>query len=162
MMKSMLFYSSFLFSLPGFYAYDQGLPYSYLYRLLLLTFLSANHWINPQDDWKKKIDIAYASYSFLYFFYKGIKHVDNAQSYLLGYSGATVCVGSYALSNYYYMKKKPYWVRYHLLFHVTSVGLQFLVIHHLLKSSSSSSTKMQLNDIVTVTKMVRDSVSNMS
>ena len=129
-MKSPLFYSSFLFSLPGFYAYEKGVPY-YFYHLLLNSFISAYHWNDPKHDWKKKIDIAYASYSFLYFFYKGVKHVKHIESYLLGYSGTALCLGSFALSNYYWMKKKPYWVYYHLFFHLSVMGLQFFVIQSL-------------------------------
>jgi hypothetical protein len=130
-MKNPLFYSSLLFALPGFYAYERGVDPYYLHHLLLNSFVSANHWNDPKDGWRKKIDVMYATYSFLLFFFKGVKYIKNTHMYVLGYTGVTLSLGSFALSNYYWKKKKPYWVYYHLFFHITVTGLQFLVVNSL-------------------------------
>jgi len=135
-MKSPMFYSSFLFSLPAFYAYEKGAPF-YFYNLLLTTFLSANYWYDPVIGLRKYMDVLHATSTFVYFFYKGSKHVKNIENAMVGYSGALVCIGSYACSHYYYSKKRPYWVYYHLLFHLSAMGLQFYVVNLLTQTASS-------------------------
>lgn len=105
-MKNPLFYSSLLFALPGFYAYERGVDPYYLHHLLMNSFVSANHWNDPKDGWRKKIDVMYATYSFLLFFFKGVKYIKNTHLYVLGYTGVTLSLGSFALSNYYWKKKK--------------------------------------------------------
>jgi hypothetical protein len=118
--------TSFLFLIPGVYAFQHELYY-YSLVLLLTTGISFNFWRKPVYGLRRNIDLVYAKLSFVIFFVSGVYYV---RIYLSLYYTLLFLMLYYFQTAYVLSQKRVYnWYRYHALFHLIVAIEQFLILY---------------------------------
>jgi hypothetical protein len=122
--------SSLLFLLPAIYSYYIEFYY-YTIGQCIMCFISINYWRKPQYDYRRYIDMFYATLCIIYAIYLTSYVMHNI--ILLGLWLSVVY--NYYLSNKYYYNHNNIWLKYHIMFHISCMFLQLylFILHHKLR-----------------------------
>ena len=120
--------SSFLFIIPGIYAYYKGLHFIYSTLLFATSFISANYWCKATYSWRRNLDLAIAKVSFTFFATNGIVYVNYIPYVITGYIGMATLIYCYYLSGTLFEQKNENWWKYHMLFHFLMAGVLFIIL----------------------------------
>lgn len=127
--STILTISSFLFMIPGYYAYQTEL---YLYSIVsvITSLVSANHWRHPMEGWRRNADLITAKVSFVIYTISGCVFL-RKNLYLLYIAGPVyvMIIVFYYLSNYFRKIDSELWVYFHLLFHISAVLEKYLILY---------------------------------
>jgi len=119
--------TSTLFSVPVFYGI-----YKRKYGLSAVTSVAMTcslfYWYQPVKGTSKNADLIVSKISgFIYFAY-GLYNMNNNFGKMIGYSNMALMLSCYNASCILYNLNNPYWVYYHMSFHLFTVFGKMLVI----------------------------------
>lgn len=127
--STILTISSFLFIIPGYYAYRSEL-YFYCFVSVITSLVSANHWRHVMEGWRRTADLITAKVSFAIYFISGcIFFCKNLYMWYIGFPGCLMIIGCYFLSNHFRKIDSAWWLYFHMFFHVFVAFEQYLVLY---------------------------------
>ena len=121
--------SSSIFALPAIYALYRGIMY-YPYINAAITLASLNYWRNPENDWRRTIDMSIAHGSFVYYFIDGYRNLKNI-TFLFGVLCTCNMGYNYLYSHFLYKCENKNWWKFHIMFHLHVIFQQMLILYHL-------------------------------
>ena len=124
--------SSGLFMIPAIYSYYNDL-YFYAIILVLTTIISVNFWRHATYSWRRIIDCIFSKFVFIFSLINGIFYVTYMPFTIAGYLVLFAILYCYYLSNKY-CGNNPIWWKYHILFHLFTVCIQFIIINGILST----------------------------
>jgi predicted membrane channel-forming protein YqfA (hemolysin III family) len=119
--------TSSLFTIPIYYGIMKR-----KYELSAVTSVamvcSVIYWYKPEEGSYKTADLIMSKVSgFIYFAY-GLYNIHNHFGRMIGYSNMTLMLNCYQASCTLYNLNNPYWVYYHMAFHLfTILGKMFVI-----------------------------------
>ena len=125
--------SSCFFLIPGAYAFSTDLP---LYGIVstVTTLVSANYWRHAVEGMRRNADLITAKVSFAIYCISGFYYMRDWRLFAVGIPGVCGIGFFYYMANRYWGLDSPYWVYFHMLFHLFVALEQALVIYAILNS----------------------------
>jgi len=119
--------TSGLFSIPIYYSIIKK-KYTLSAVTTAAMFCSVIYWYKPEEGPYKTADLVMSKVSgFIYFAY-GVYNINNHFGRMIGYSNMALMLNCYNASCTLYNLNNPYWVYYHMSFHLfTIVGKMFVI-----------------------------------
>ena len=119
--------TSGFFAIPIFYGIYKR---KYLLAVVTTTAMTCSmlYWYRPEEGIYKTTDLIVSKLSgFIYFSY-GLYKINNQFGRMIGYSNMALMLNCYNASCTLYTLNNPYWVYYHMSFHLfTIIGKMFVI-----------------------------------